>query len=106
MHPETEAFRGWKRSFKAKGAETRIKSQGWGLQQITQAFQARGFKLVSLTEPAFGLEERRIFEECGKLDLYHSTETLPAIYVLAVAQAYQRPSAPQSHGAVGRIFCS
>src|SRR6202451_3638344 len=82
MHPETEAFRGWKRTFKVKGAETQIRAKGWDLQQITQAFQARGFKLVSLAEPAFGPEERQIFEECGKLELYHSTESLPAIYVL------------------------
>jgi cytosine/adenosine deaminase-related metal-dependent hydrolase/ubiquinone/menaquinone biosynthesis C-methylase UbiE len=82
MHPETEASRGWKRSFKMKGAETQIRPRGWNLQQITQAFLARGFKLVSLAEPAFGLHERQIFEECGKLERYHSSEDLPAIYVL------------------------
>jgi ubiquinone/menaquinone biosynthesis C-methylase UbiE len=48
MHPETEAFRGWRRSFKAKGAEMEIRARRWDLQQITQALQARGFRLVSL----------------------------------------------------------
>jgi cytosine/adenosine deaminase-related metal-dependent hydrolase/ubiquinone/menaquinone biosynthesis C-methylase UbiE len=91
MHPETEAFRGWKRSFKVKGAETQIGTMGWDLQQITEAFQARGFKLVSLTEPAFGPEERQIFEECSKLDLYHSTEALPAIYVLQLRKPASAP---------------
>jgi cytosine/adenosine deaminase-related metal-dependent hydrolase/ubiquinone/menaquinone biosynthesis C-methylase UbiE len=91
MHPETEAFRGWKRSFKAKGAETQIRARKWDLQQITQAFQARGFKLVSLTEPAFGPEERHIFEECGKLELYHSTDALPAIYVLELRKPTSAP---------------
>jgi ubiquinone/menaquinone biosynthesis C-methylase UbiE len=71
MHPETEAFRGWKRAFKVKGAEMQISARGWGLQQITRAFQARGFKPVSLVEPAFGPEERQIFEDSGKLELYH-----------------------------------
>jgi cytosine/adenosine deaminase-related metal-dependent hydrolase/ubiquinone/menaquinone biosynthesis C-methylase UbiE len=91
MHPETEAFRGWKRSFKAKGAETQIRARRWELQHIIQAFQSRGFKLVSLTEPAFGPEERHIFEECGKLELYHSTEALPAIYVLELRKPTSAP---------------
>ena len=101
MHPETEAFRGWKRSFKAKGAETQIRARRWDLQHITQAFQSRGFKLVSLTEPAFGLEERHIFEECGKLDLYQSTEALPAIYVLELRKpaSAPRPRKGMAHSA-------
>jgi cytosine/adenosine deaminase-related metal-dependent hydrolase/ubiquinone/menaquinone biosynthesis C-methylase UbiE len=91
MHPETEAFHGWKRSFKVKGAETQVRAKRWDLQQITQAFQTRGFRLVSLTEPAFGPEERQIFEGCGKLDLYHSTEALPAIYVLQLRKPASAP---------------
>ncbi len=91
MHPETEAFCGWKRSFKAKGAETHIRATRWDLQDITQAFQARGFKFVSCTEPAFGPEERPIFEDCGKLELYHSTETLPAIYVIELRKPTSAP---------------
>ncbi len=103
MHPETEAYRGWKRAFKVNGAEMQISARGWDLQQITQAFQARGFKLVSLAEPAFGLEERQIFEESGKLELYHSTEALPAIYVLELRKPASFPRLrkmlPQSAGA-------
>jgi cytosine/adenosine deaminase-related metal-dependent hydrolase/ubiquinone/menaquinone biosynthesis C-methylase UbiE len=102
MHPETEAFRGWKRAFKVKGAQMQISAKGWGLRQITQAFQSRGFKLVSLTEPAFGPEERQIFEECGKLELYNTTETLPAIYVLQLRKPTSAPrlrrAMPQSAG--------
>jgi ubiquinone/menaquinone biosynthesis C-methylase UbiE len=103
MHPETEASRGWKRSFKVKGADTQISARGWDLQQIIQAFQAREFTLVSLTEPAFGPEERQIFEECGKLESYHSTEALPAIYVLRLRKPATAPRLrkvmPQSAGA-------
>jgi cytosine/adenosine deaminase-related metal-dependent hydrolase/ubiquinone/menaquinone biosynthesis C-methylase UbiE len=91
MHPETESSRGWKRSFTVKGAETQIKTGGWGLLQIMQAFQARGFKLVSLTEPVFGLEERQIFEECGKLELYDATEGLAAIYLLQFRKPTSSP---------------
>src|SRR3984885_13416925 len=103
MHPETEAFRGWKRAFKVKGSEFQIKPRGWDLQQITQAFQARGFKLVSLAEPAFGPQEKQIFEESAKLELYDSTEGLPAIYVLELRKPASFPRLrkmlPQSAGA-------
>jgi cytosine/adenosine deaminase-related metal-dependent hydrolase/ubiquinone/menaquinone biosynthesis C-methylase UbiE len=82
MHPETEASHNWKRSFAAEGSSSGIQARGWSLQQITQAFLERGFQLLSLVEPAFSLEERPIFERCGRLDLYESAPTLPAIYIL------------------------
>jgi cytosine/adenosine deaminase-related metal-dependent hydrolase/ubiquinone/menaquinone biosynthesis C-methylase UbiE len=82
MHPETEASRNWKRSFGTAGPGTGMQARGWSLQQITQAFLERGFQLLSLVEPAFSLEERQIFEQCGRLDLYESAATLPAIYIL------------------------
>jgi cytosine/adenosine deaminase-related metal-dependent hydrolase/ubiquinone/menaquinone biosynthesis C-methylase UbiE len=75
MHPETETSCRWKRSFAIEG-------RGWSLQQITRVFEDRGFEVLALIEEAFGLEERRIFEECDRLDLYQSAAMLPAIYVL------------------------
>jgi cytosine/adenosine deaminase-related metal-dependent hydrolase/ubiquinone/menaquinone biosynthesis C-methylase UbiE len=82
MHPETEASHNWKRSFPAGDLNRGMQTRGWSLQQITQAFLERGFQLVSLVEPAFSLEERQIFERCGRLDLYDSAAALPAIYIL------------------------
>jgi cytosine/adenosine deaminase-related metal-dependent hydrolase/ubiquinone/menaquinone biosynthesis C-methylase UbiE len=75
MHPETETSLHWKRG-------TELDAQRWPLSTIIQAFEARGFTQVSLTEPAFGTPERKIFEECGREDLYESAASLPAIYVL------------------------
>jgi cytosine/adenosine deaminase-related metal-dependent hydrolase/ubiquinone/menaquinone biosynthesis C-methylase UbiE len=75
MHPDTEASCNWRRPFQLQGS-------GWSLKQITRAFLDRGFEVLSLIEPKFSSEERRIFEECGRLDLYHSAANLPAIYVL------------------------
>jgi cytosine/adenosine deaminase-related metal-dependent hydrolase/ubiquinone/menaquinone biosynthesis C-methylase UbiE len=75
MHPETEASLQWKRG-------TQLEGRGWPLSRIIQAFEARGFTLVSLTEPEFGVPERQIFEECGREDLYESAAGLPAIYVM------------------------
>jgi cytosine/adenosine deaminase-related metal-dependent hydrolase/ubiquinone/menaquinone biosynthesis C-methylase UbiE len=75
MHPETEASLQWKRG-------TQLEGRGWPLSRIIQAFEARGFTLVSLTEPEFGVPERQIFEDCGREDLYESAAGLPAIYVM------------------------
>ena len=93
MHPQTEASCNWKRSFKAGDAETRIFGHRWTLPQITQAFQSRGFKLVSLSEPTFGLAERRIFEQYGKLNDYAAAAALPAIYVLRLRKPASSPRA-------------
>jgi cytosine/adenosine deaminase-related metal-dependent hydrolase/ubiquinone/menaquinone biosynthesis C-methylase UbiE len=92
MHPDTEARFNWKRGFQANGTDTQIHGRKWSLQQITQAFADRGFKVFSLMEPSFSTEERQIFEECGRLDLYESARALPAIYVL---QLRKPPSSPR-----------
>jgi cytosine/adenosine deaminase-related metal-dependent hydrolase/ubiquinone/menaquinone biosynthesis C-methylase UbiE len=75
MHPATEASLQWKRG-------TQLDGQGWPLNRIIQAFEDRGFTVVSLVEPAFGVPERQIFEECGREDLYEAAAGLPAIYLL------------------------
>ena len=92
MHPATEASCHWKRSFHAGGASTEIQSSGWSLEQIKGAFLDRRFELISLIEPALGREERHIFEQFGRLDLYESATVRPAIYVL---QLRKPPSSPR-----------
>jgi hypothetical protein len=65
--------------------------------QITQAFQSRGFKLVSLAEPTFGLAERQIFEDCGKLDVVQFRRDSSGHLCTAVTQTRNRPAGPQGH---------
>jgi cytosine/adenosine deaminase-related metal-dependent hydrolase len=59
-----------------------MRGYGWTIDQITLAFQAQGFKLVSLEEPVFGVPERAIFEACGKAKSYESSADHPAIYIM------------------------
>jgi len=91
MHPDTEASLNWVRWSPAKDSGTRIHGRGWPLQQITGAFAARGFKLVTLMEPIFGVEEREIFEQCGRPDLYQAAADLPAIYLLQLRKSTSSP---------------
>ena len=93
MHPDTEASLNWVRWSPAKDSGTRIHGWGWPLQQITGAFEARGFSVVSLVEPIFGFEEREIFEECGRPDLYQAAADLPAIYLLQLRKSTSSPRA-------------
>jgi cytosine/adenosine deaminase-related metal-dependent hydrolase/SAM-dependent methyltransferase len=91
MHPDTEASLNWIRWSPAKDSGPRIHGRGWPLQQITGAFEARGFRFVSLLEPMFGAEEREIFEACGRPDLYRAAADLPAIYVLQLRKSTSSP---------------
>ena len=91
MHPDTEASLNWVRWSPAKDSGTRVHGRGWPLQQITGAFEARGFRLVLLREPMFGVAEREIFEECGRPDLYRAAAALPAIYVLQLRKSTSSP---------------
>ena len=84
MHPATEAALGWKRSFRAQDTQTAIPSYAWPMQQIADAIENHGCRLISLGEPTFGLEERNIFEDCGKLAHYDLAAGLPAIYLLEI----------------------
>jgi cytosine/adenosine deaminase-related metal-dependent hydrolase/SAM-dependent methyltransferase len=93
MHPDTEAALSWVRWSPAKDSGTRIHGRGWPLQQITGALEARGFKLVSLLQPIFGVEEREIFEQCGRPDLYEAAADLPAIYLLQLRKSTSSPRA-------------
>ena len=104
MHPDTEASCNWKRSFQVNGSSTQMQGGRWSLQQITRAFLDRGFEVLSLIEPKFSPEERRIFEECGRLDLYHSAANLPGNLCTAVAKATEFRSAHEKRARRARCF--
>ncbi|MEA2542264.1 MAG: hypothetical protein QOH35_3630, partial [Acidobacteriaceae bacterium] len=59
----------------------------------TGALEARGLRVVSLVEPIFGVEEREIFEQCGRSDLYQAAADLPAIYLLQLRKSTSSPRA-------------
>jgi cytosine/adenosine deaminase-related metal-dependent hydrolase/ubiquinone/menaquinone biosynthesis C-methylase UbiE len=82
MHPDTAISCNWKRSFKANGTEEHLQTSGHSLQQITDAFQARGFELLTRIEPSFDSHEKATFVQNGKLESYESSADLPAIYIL------------------------
>lgn len=82
MHPETASLRNWKQSFRAGGEVVEIEARLRPLERIASIFCAHGWAASLLLEPRFGRPERRILQDCGKLEIFHSSSALPAIYIL------------------------
>ncbi len=82
MHPDTAISCNWKRSFKVNAKEEQIPVPRRFIPQIIETFQACGFELLTLLEPAFESQEKKVFEQNGKLEFYEASEDLPAIYIL------------------------
>jgi cytosine/adenosine deaminase-related metal-dependent hydrolase/ubiquinone/menaquinone biosynthesis C-methylase UbiE len=82
MHPDTAISCNWKRSFKINAKDEQIPATKRFIQQITDTFQACGFELLTLLEPHFESQERKVFEQNSKLEFYEASEDLPAIYIL------------------------
>ena len=93
MHPDTAISCNWKRSFKANGTEEQVTATSHSLQQITDAFQACGFELLTRIEPCFDSPEKTTFERTGKLESYKDSTDLPAIYILQL----RKKLAPSLH---------
>jgi cytosine/adenosine deaminase-related metal-dependent hydrolase/ubiquinone/menaquinone biosynthesis C-methylase UbiE len=95
MHPDTAISRNWRRSFKANEMEENIQFRNHSLQQITDAFHACGFELLTLIEPSFDSHEKTTFEQNGKLESYEASAHLPAIYILHLRK--RSGIVPRSH---------
>ena len=82
MHPDTAISCNWTRSFTHDGSTEKLRVYGHSLQTIVNTFKAYGFELLANIQPAFDLEERKIFEENGRLAFYEESADLPAVYIL------------------------
>jgi cytosine/adenosine deaminase-related metal-dependent hydrolase/ubiquinone/menaquinone biosynthesis C-methylase UbiE len=96
MHPETAASRNWTRSFTHEDSKETIRAHRYSLQKITDIFQAHGFELLTNIQPSFDSEERRVFEENGRPELYEACANLPAIYILQFRKKTLVPKAPEA----------
>ena len=90
MHPDTAIACNWKRSFKIRGTEEFLETYSRSMEEIIETFQACGFEPLARIEPAFDAQEKATFEQNGKLDSFHASANLPAIYILQL----RKQSAP------------
>jgi cytosine/adenosine deaminase-related metal-dependent hydrolase/ubiquinone/menaquinone biosynthesis C-methylase UbiE len=98
MHPDTAASCNWTRSFTHQGSTENVQSHRHPLQKITDVFQTLGFELHANIQPHFDSEERTIFKENGKLELYEASVTLPAIYILQLRKKPLVSKTPEATG--------
>jgi cytosine/adenosine deaminase-related metal-dependent hydrolase/ubiquinone/menaquinone biosynthesis C-methylase UbiE len=82
MHPDTAISCNWKRSFRVNATEEQIPANRHCITQIIATFQAWGFELLTLIEPRFESQEKRVFEQNGKIESYEASVDLPAVYIL------------------------
>ena len=86
FHPSAHA-RGWKRSFRHNDAVIEVASFPRPVEHIQETFAEAGFELMLYLEPAFGEEERPIFEKSGKGAVFERLLGEPAIAVFVFKSA-------------------
>jgi ubiquinone/menaquinone biosynthesis C-methylase UbiE len=97
MNPDTAISCNWKRSFKANAKEEQIPAPRRFIEQITDTFRAYGFEPLTLIEPHFESQEKKVFEQNGKLEFYEAAEDLPAIYILQLRKRATTTPRSQNH---------
>src|SRR5215469_18545851 len=60
LHPATASACKWKRSFKSAGTEVELATYGYSVTEVINWFEAFGFEVSLLLEPAFESPEREI----------------------------------------------
>src|ERR1700761_1163832 len=96
MHPDTAISCNWTRSFTHDGSTEQLRVHGHSLQEIVSTFKACGFELLANIQPAFDLEEKKIFEENGRLASYEESANLPAVYILQLQKKTLASKIPET----------
>jgi malonyl-CoA O-methyltransferase len=78
FHPAA-AEAGWKRTFRSNGKLFEIETHPYTREQLSQCAQRGGLDLQEMFEPCFDEQEREIFREAGKLDLFDQVRRIPAV---------------------------
>jgi malonyl-CoA O-methyltransferase len=76
VHPEA-LERGWTRSFRHNGGVVQVAHQRYSIGDL----RAPGLELTALEQPLLGPQEREIYAQAGRLDLFANACQQPAIFV-------------------------
>jgi len=103
LHPATASACKWKRSFKSAGTEVELATYEHSVTEVIDWFEASGFEVSLLLEPAFESPEREIFEAAGKIQAFHAAAGRPAVYILQLgtlersSKSHSRNRRPQAN---------
>ncbi len=80
VHPETTNY-GWKRTFRASQRVIEIQTHVYQIAGLRQVMEEAGFESMFLQESSFGEEERQIYFDAGRSDLFFQVQGLPVFFV-------------------------
>lgn len=83
FHPD--AIRnGWKRTFESGGKTLEVESYPYSIDALLTQAHDSGYRLEQLLELTFGTEEKHIFAEAGRSDLFERVQNQPAIVLVSL----------------------
>jgi cytosine/adenosine deaminase-related metal-dependent hydrolase/ubiquinone/menaquinone biosynthesis C-methylase UbiE len=82
LHPATASACKWKRCFRSPEAAVELASYAHSVTEVIACFEAFGFEVSLLLEPAFESAEQEIMRAGGKIEAFHAAAGRPAIYIL------------------------
>jgi len=80
LHPATRSY-GWKRTFRSAQRVIEVQSQSYEIAGMRRAMEKAGFEQVLLHELPFGDQEREIFLDANRPDLFDKVKGLPVLFV-------------------------
>ena len=78
LHPQAQS-RGWRVGFRCEGAAIEIEACLHAQEEIRQAFESCGFRLMERHDLKIGEPERPIFARAGKERMFEEACALPAV---------------------------
>jgi len=80
VHPATRGY-GWRRTFRCARQVIEIQTHLYQISDLQRAMEEAGFEPMFLHELPFGEEEKDIFFDAGRPDLFTRVQGLPVLFV-------------------------
>jgi len=88
VHPVTREY-GWKRSFRCLRQMIEIQTHPYQICDLHGAMEEAGFELEYFSEYCFEDEEKAIFFNAGRPDLYEAVKGLPVLLLASYCRRYR-----------------
>ena len=80
VHPATRSY-GWRRTFSFAHQVIQIETHPYQISDLRGAMDRAGFEQTQFLEFSFGEQERTIFFDAGRPDLFKRVKGLPALII-------------------------
>jgi ubiquinone/menaquinone biosynthesis C-methylase UbiE len=80
VHPDTRSY-GWRRTFRSTDHVIEIQSHTYQIEDLQRGMEDAGFESTFLHELSFGEEEKRIYIDAGRPELFLHVQGLPVMFI-------------------------